>query len=188
MGKSFKRKSTLEKCWEEISAKVRNPWALTYKLKMMCNTENALWRCFTANLFAKQMQTAVCSNENAKAAHVEKAFLPRKLSCRENSVVYAILFACQWRILARLLYKPMKLEEEADWKLRACCMDKIPVVLRHASWSRDGRGLGWRYFVIRDKGGAWWNRFPWAKQIKAKRVVATMQLCETIVMIQELVM
>jgi len=51
-------------------------------------------------------------------------------------------------------------------------MDTIPVVLRHASWSRDGGGLGWRYFIIRDKGGVWWNRFPWTKQIKSKRAVA----------------
>jgi len=53
-------------------------------------------------------------------------------------------------------------------------MDTIPVALRHVSWSRDRGGLGRRYFVIRDKGGAWWNRFYWAKQIKAKRVVAIM--------------
>jgi len=48
-------------------------------------------------------------------------------------------------------------------------MDTMPVVLRHASWSRDRGGLGWRYFVVHDKGGAWWNRFPWAKQ-KLKQV------------------
>jgi len=50
-------------------------------------------------------------------------------------------------------------------------MDAIPVVLRHASWSRD-RGLGWRYFVIHDKGGAWWNRFPWARQNQKQNVLS----------------
>jgi len=48
------------------------------------------------------------------------------------------------------------------WRL-FCCMDTTSVVLIYAPWSRDRRGVGWRCFVIRDRGGAWWNRFPWAK-------------------------
>jgi len=51
-----------------------------------------------------------------------------------------------------------------------CRMDTTSVVLRHAAWSRDRGGLGWRCFVIPSKGGAWWNRFPWAKsKLKRKR-------------------
>jgi len=44
-------------------------------------------------------------------------------------------------------------------------MDTTSVVLIYVPWSRDSRGVGWRCFVIHDKGGAWWNRFPWAKKI-----------------------
>jgi len=49
-------------------------------------------------------------------------------------------------------------------------MDMIPVVLRHAWWSRDPGGLGWRYLVIQNRGGARWNRFPWAESNIAKQV------------------
>jgi len=48
-------------------------------------------------------------------------------------------------------------------------MDTMLVVLRHALWSRDKGGLGWKHFVILYKGGAWWNRFPWARQIKENK-------------------
>jgi len=44
-------------------------------------------------------------------------------------------------------------------------MDMMLAVLRHALWSRDKGGFGWKPFVMFYKGGAWWNRFPWARQI-----------------------
>ena len=43
----------------------------------------------------------------------------------------------------------------SDFDLRFCCMDTTSVVLIYAPGSRDRRGVGWRCFVIHDKGGAW---------------------------------
>jgi len=67
-------------------------------------------------------------------------------------------------------------------------MDTMSVVVRHACWSRDTGGLGWRHFIIRDRGGAWWNRFPWAQLNHNKRISVLTKFYIEIVLIQEAIM
>ena len=106
-----------------------------------------------------------------------RCFTPDLATCRE--------FACDIIMKTKTkycLYNTRDFEGRSEFGKWNCCMDKMLVVLRHAPWSRDRGGLGWKHFVILYKRGAWWNRFSWAKPNWSKAQGGTDEMIQEILM------
>jgi len=152
---------------------------------MKCNgAENVLSQgCF---------YTMKISYEHILLQDYFKRWIYLRLLTNDECVQQRIVFE-QWKLFkdcfqAKAGYiNQCNFKADSDFDLRFCRMNTTSVVLIYAPWSRDRRAVGWRSFVIHDKGGAWWNRCPWAEQ-NLKSIAAVMQAYAEIVLTPETIM